>query len=74
MRTPLVDVNIFKKRRELLSDKIKGSALIIPAHPELIRNNDVHHPYRQDSNFFYLAGFEEPNSIFVFLPGSNPET
>lgn len=74
MRTPLVDVNIFKKRRDQLSEKIKGAALIIPAHPELIRNNDVHHPYRQDSNLFYLTGFEEPNSIFVFLPGSNPET
>ena len=48
-------------------------ALVIPSHPEYIRNNDVHHAYRQDSNLFYLTGFEEPDSVLVFRPGQNPD-
>ena len=77
MRTPQIDMNVFKERRERLAKKMqeikKGAALIIAAHPELIRNNDVHYPYRQDSNLFYLTGFEEPNSVLVFRPGMTPE-
>jgi len=53
---------------------IKGSALVIPAHPHFIRNNDVHYVFRQDSNLFYLTGFEEPHSVLVFRPGQTPET
>ncbi len=64
----------FKKRREKLAEMVKGGALILTAHPEQIRNNDVHHAYRQDSSFFYLTGFEEPESFFVFRPGKNPES
>lgn len=74
MRTPQIDVSIFKERRNLLASKIKGGALVLAAHPEVIRNNDVHYPYRQDSNLFYFTGFEEPNSVLVFRPGCNPET
>ena len=64
----------FKERRAQLKTKISGSALILHSHPEYIRNNDVSHPYRQDSNLFYLTGFEEPESIFIFRPGMSPET
>ena len=73
MRKPNLDMQIFKKRRELLAQKTQGSAVIIPAHPEMLRNNDVHHPYRQDSSLFYFTGFEEPESVLVFRPGLNPE-
>jgi Xaa-Pro aminopeptidase len=74
MRQPIYDMSVFRERRQALASRIKGSALIIPAHPEYIRNNDVHHSYRQDSNLFYLTGFEEPESILVFRPGQTPET
>jgi Xaa-Pro aminopeptidase len=67
-------MEIFKERRQLLAARMKGGALIIHAHPEYIRNNDVHHSYRQDSNMFYLTGFEEPEAILVFRPGQTPET
>jgi Xaa-Pro aminopeptidase len=69
-----IDVSVFKERRQKLGARTKGSALILPAHPEMIRNNDVHHPYRQDTNLYYLTGFEEPESILVFRPGQTPET
>lgn len=74
MRKSIYDMQIFKDRRANLKAHMPGSALILRSHPEYIRNNDVHHPYRQDSNFFYLTGFEEPESIFIFRPGMNPET
>lgn len=74
MRRPVHDMRVFKERRERLAHKVAGGALIAPAAPEYIRNNDVHHPYRQDSNLFYLTGFEEPESVLVFRPGKKPES
>ena len=73
-RRPAFDMNVFKERRKKLASLAQGAAIIIPSHPDYIRNNDVHHGYRQDSNFFYLTGFEEPEAIFVMRPGQNPET
>jgi len=41
----------------------------------MIRNNDVHYPFRQDSCFYYLTGFVEPESVVVLDPSSpNPFT
>lgn len=74
MRTPTISAQIFRERRARLASLIPGAAVILPAHPEQIRNHDVHHRYRQDTNFFYLTGFEEPDSVFVFRPGKKPET
>lgn len=74
MRVPLESVSIFSERRKILAEKIQGSVMIIPSHPEYIRNHDVHHPYRVDSNLYYLTGFEEPESIFIFRAGINPES
>ncbi|MGH7271807.1 MAG: aminopeptidase P N-terminal domain-containing protein, partial [Polyangiaceae bacterium] len=38
---------------------------VVPSAPVFIRNNDVEHEYRQDSDFFYLTGFDEPDSVVV---------
>ena len=74
MRKPAEKIEIFKERRRQLGSQIKGSALILAAHPEHLRNDDVHYPYRQDSNLYYLTGFEEPESILLFRPGQTPES
>lgn len=74
MRKPEFDMSLFTERRQTLAKRAQGSAIIIPAHPEFVRNNDVHHLYRQDSNLFYLTGFEEPETILVIRPGLTPET
>jgi len=73
MRKPSHDMAIFKERRKIVGQKIPNSALIVASHPEMIRNHDVHYPYRQDSNMFYLTGFEEPESVMVLRPGHSPE-
>lgn len=52
--------------------RIPGGAAIFPAAPTAIRNNDVEHEYRQDTDFYYLTGFEEPNAVAVLVP-DHPE-
>lgn len=74
MRKPIYNMSIFAERRKKIGQEIQGAALIVAAHPELIRNHDVHFPYRQDSNLFYLTGWEEPESFLVYRPGLKPET
>ena len=73
-RKPTENPEIFKKRRHKVMAGLNGAALIVASHPELIRNDDVHYPYRQDSNLYYLAGFEEPESVLLLRPGQNPES
>lgn len=41
---------------------------VFSAAPVAIRNNDVEHEYRQESDFFYLTGFDEPDSVLVLAP------
>lgn len=74
MRKPIIDVRVCAERRKKLAEKTKGAAIVIPSHPEFLRNHDVPAEYRQDTNLFYYTGFEEPESVFVFRPGQNPET
>lgn len=74
MRTSLENSKIFLERRKRLAAKIQGSVLICASPEETIRNGSVHNSFRQDSNLYYLTGFEEPESIFVFRPGLKPES
>jgi Xaa-Pro aminopeptidase len=60
----------FTRRRRLLARLMgRNSIAIVPAAPTRVRNNDVEHPYRQDSDFHYLTGFGEPESVAVLVPG-----
>ena len=51
----------------------RNSVAIIPAAREATRSNDTHYRFRQDSDFFYLTGFEEPEAIAVIKPGDTHE-
>ena len=51
----------------------RNSVAIIPAAREATRSNDTHYRFRQDSDFFYLTGFEEPEAIAVVKPGAGDE-
>ena len=46
----------------------KDSVAIIPAAREAVRSHDTNYRYRQNSDFFYLTGFEEPDAIAVITP------
>lgn len=58
----------FKERRAKLAAKHPGAVFLLPAAEEVLRNPDVHYPFRQESNFYYLTGFEEPESFLVLAP------
>lgn len=45
----------------------KGTAIFRSA-PMAVMHNDVEYAFRQDSNFFYLTGFNEPDAVAVFAP------
>jgi Xaa-Pro aminopeptidase len=60
----------FKKRRKQLMQRIgKGNLALISSATTHARNRDVNYPFRQDSDFYYLTGFNEPDSLAVFIPG-----
>jgi Xaa-Pro aminopeptidase len=56
-------------RRRLAETVGPDGIAVIPAAHEVIRNYDVSHPFRQDSAFWYLTGFGEPESVAVIAPG-----
>ena len=58
-----------RRRRQLMRIMGKDCIAIIPAALVRHRNNDVEYPYRQDSDFQYLTGFGEPESVAVLVPG-----
>ena len=56
-------------RRQLMRMMGDNSIAILPSAPVLLRNRDVEHGFRQDSDFYYLSGFPEPESVIVLAPG-----
>ncbi|MBU2708234.1 Xaa-Pro aminopeptidase [Zooshikella marina] len=60
----------YKHRRSALMAEMEANSIaILPSAPLQPRNRDVEHPYRQDSDFYYLTGFAEPESVLVLIPG-----
>ncbi len=60
----------FKQRRKRLARLIKKKSIaLIASAPASVRNRDVEFPYRQDSDFHYLTGFDEPDAVAVLAPG-----
>jgi Xaa-Pro aminopeptidase len=60
-----------RRRRQLMRMAGEDSIVILQAAPPCIRNNDVHYPYRQDSDFLYLTGFREPEALLVMIPSED---
>jgi Xaa-Pro aminopeptidase len=55
----------FAERRKQLLDAMGDGVALFPSAPLALRNHDVDHPYRQDSDLHYLTGFDEPESLLV---------
>ena len=58
-----------RRRRQLMRMVGSGGIAILPAAPVRMRSRDVEHRFRQDSDFYYLTGFEEPEAVAVLVPG-----
>lgn len=60
----------YARRRQRLLEALPGNSLaIVPAAREQLRSRDTYFPFRQDSDFSYLTGFAEPESLLVLMPG-----
>ncbi len=58
-----------RRRSKLMAAMEPNSIAIVPGENEKIRNRDAEYPFRQDSDFYYLCGFVEPEAVLVLLPG-----
>ena len=47
----------------------ESAVAVIPSAREVLRSNDSHYRFRQNSDFYYLTGFNEPDAVAVFAPG-----
>lgn len=58
-----------RRRKQLMRMAGDDAILILPAAAPRVRSNDSMYPYRQDSDFWYLSGFDEPDAVLVLVPG-----
>lgn len=62
----MIPVEILQKRREKVAAQLPISAVaVFLSGEQLLRNSDVEYPFRQESNFWYVTGFEEPGAAFL---------
>ncbi len=66
---PISKQEFARRRRNLMAQMEPESIAIVPSAREQLRNRDVDYPFRQDSDFYYLTGFNEPDAVLVLLPG-----
>jgi len=66
---PMNQREFAKRRRALMRMMGKGGVALLPAATPKLRNRDVQYYYRQDSDFYYLTGFPEPEALAVLAPG-----
>ena len=61
----------YQTRRHALAMRLpSGSIAVIPAANEVLRNGDAHYRFRQDSDFYYLTGFNEPDALLLITAGA----
>jgi Xaa-Pro aminopeptidase len=70
----MINPELFASRRTRLISKMRRGIAVIPTAPEVLRNGDAHYPYRFDSHFYYLTGFDEPEAVLVIIAGSEPQS
>ena len=58
-----------RRRKKLMAMMDRQSIAIIPGAHEVTRSRDTEYPFRQNSDLFYLTGFEEPDAVLVLVPG-----
>ena len=69
MRPTIAASDYRRRRTNLLGLMSEGSIAVLPAAPARTRNRDSEYAYRQDSDFFYLTGYNEPDAVIVLAPG-----
>jgi len=67
--TLIATAEFARRRQQLMRMAGEDAIAILPAAAMRVRSNDTHYPYRQDSDFWYLSGFPEPEAVLVLVPG-----
>ena len=62
------DLAPFFERRQRFAAALGDALAIVPGGVESLRNGDVHYEFRQASDFFFLTGFDEPDTVAVINP------
>lgn len=70
----MVDFSPHLARRRRVEQEIGQGVLVLFAAALTLRNNDVTHEFRQDSDFYYLTGFDEPDAALVIVGGPEPRS
>jgi Xaa-Pro aminopeptidase len=64
----LLSASHHAQRRQRFFEQLGGAAAVIPAAPLVTHHADCEWPFRQNSDFWYLTGFDEPDAVALFLP------
>lgn len=70
----MTNASHFRTHRQKLLDALGEGIAVIPTAPEKRRNRDSHYPYRYDSYFYYLTGFQEPEAVLMLIAGEKPRS
>ena len=70
----MLNTSLYASRRNRLISQMQRGIAVIPTAPEVLRNGDAHYPYRFDSHFHYLTGFDEPEAVLVLIAGAVPQS
>ncbi|MEB3332721.1 MAG: aminopeptidase P N-terminal domain-containing protein [Synechococcaceae cyanobacterium] len=62
------DAAVHRDRRDRFLHQLGGVAAVIPGAEAVRHHADVEYPFRQDSDFWYLTGCDEPGAVALFLP------
>ena len=63
----------YEQRRATFAQGLGDAVAVIPAARHAVRSADTEYEYRQNSDFFYLTGFNEPEAVLVMAPGRQSE-
>ena len=70
----MISMDEYKARRQRLLQQVgPGNGVIVFANNEVTRNGDNVYPFRQNSDFYYLTGFNEPDAVLVLTPDQEYE-
>ena len=64
----MIDPSTFAQRRQRFFAQLGEAAAVIPAATLVTHHADCEWPFRQNSDFWYLTGFDEPEAVALFLP------
>ena len=68
-----MEINYSERRSSLSAKALEDSAIIVSSATVKSRISDTDYAYRQDSNFYYLSGYEEPDSLLLIRPSADKD-